>query len=108
VHFATFPIVVKYRPGLATNRTDLERRLKTLGASEAGEILVNVGLPRTMPYFFVGNLHKSRESHSLFVAQFYPETVASNRAASGNVHEMTASSICQSSSSYRQVDHFLR
>ena len=46
-----FPIVVNIATGLATTEPDLEDVLRTLGASRS-EILWNVGLPRTMPYFF--------------------------------------------------------
>lgn len=45
-----FPIVVNISTGLATTEPDLEDVLKTLGASKR-EVLWNVGLPRTMPYF---------------------------------------------------------
>lgn len=46
-----FPIVVNIATGLATTEPELEDVLKALGASKF-DILWNVGLPRTMPFFF--------------------------------------------------------
>jgi NitT/TauT family transport system permease protein len=81
-----FPIVVNIATGLATTEPDLEDVLKTLGASKS-EILWNVGLPRTMPYFFASLKVAITLS---FVGAVLSETVASNRGI-GNVM-MTASS----------------
>ena len=81
-----FPIVVNIATGLATTEPDLEDVLKTMGASKA-EILWNVGLPRTMPYFFASLKVAITLS---FVGAVLSETVASNRGI-GNVM-MTASS----------------
>ena len=81
-----FPIVVNIATGLATTEPDLEDVLKTLGASKR-EILWNVGLPRTMPYFFASLKVAITLS---FVGAVLSETVASNRGI-GNVM-MTASS----------------
>lgn len=81
-----FPIVVNIATGLATTEPDLEDVLKTLGASKT-EILWNVGLPRTMPYFFASLKVAITLS---FVGAVLSETVASNRGI-GNVM-MTASS----------------
>jgi len=81
-----FPIVVNIATGLATTEPDLEDVLKTLGASKS-EILWNVGLPRTMPYFFASLKVAITLS---FVGAVLSETVASNRGI-GNVI-MTASS----------------
>lgn len=81
-----FPIVVNIATGLATTEPDLEDVLKTLGASKS-EILWNVGLPRTMPYFFASLKVAITLS---FVGAVLSETVASNRG-NGNVM-MTASS----------------
>ena len=81
-----FPIVVNIATGLATTEPDLEDFLKTLGASKS-EILWNVGLPRTMPYFFASLKVAITLS---FVGAVLSETVASNRGI-GNVM-MTASS----------------
>ena len=81
-----FPIVVNIATGLATTEPDLEDVLKTLWASKS-EILWNVGLPRTMPYFFASLKVAITLS---FVGAVLSETVASNRGI-GNVM-MTASS----------------
>ena len=81
-----FPIVVNIATGLATTEPDLEDVLRTLGASRS-EILWNVGLPRTMPYFFASLKVAITLS---FVGAVLSETVASNRGI-GNVM-MTASS----------------
>ncbi len=70
-----FPIVVNIATGLATTEPDLEDVLKTLGASKS-EILWNVGLPRTMPYFFASLKVAITLS---FVGAVLSETVASNR-----------------------------
>lgn len=81
-----FPIVVNIATGLATTEPELEDVLKTLGASKT-EILWNVGLPRTMPYFFASLKVAITLS---FVGAVLSETVASNKGI-GNVM-MTASS----------------
>lgn len=81
-----FPIVVNIATGLATTEPELEDVLKALGASKR-EILWNVGLPRTMPFFFASL--KVAVSYA-FVGAVLAETVASNRGI-GNVM-MTASS----------------
>ncbi|MBQ0749799.1 MAG: ABC transporter permease [Roseovarius sp.] len=81
-----FPIVVNIATGLATTEPELEDVLKTLGASKS-EILWNVGLPRTMPYFFASLKVAITLS---FVGAVLSETVASNMGI-GNVM-MTASS----------------
>ena len=46
-----FPIVVNVATGLATTEPELEDVMKALRATKL-DILFNVGLPRTMPYFF--------------------------------------------------------
>jgi NitT/TauT family transport system permease protein len=46
-----FPIVVNVAAGLATVEPELEDVLRSLGASKR-DILVKVGLPRSLPYFF--------------------------------------------------------
>ena len=81
-----FPIVVNVATGLATIEPELEDVLKALGASKL-DILWNVGLPRTMPFFFASL--KVAVSYA-FVGAVLSETVASNRGI-GNVM-MTASS----------------
>src|ERR1700709_142503 len=80
------PIGVNIATGLATTEPELEDVLKALGASKF-DILWNVGLPRTMPFFFASL--KVAVSYA-FVGAVLSETVASNRGI-GNVM-MTASS----------------
>lgn len=46
-----FPIVVNVATGLATIEPETEDVLRALGASKA-DIVVKVGIPRAMPYFF--------------------------------------------------------
>lgn len=48
---AFFPIVVNVAAGLATVEPELEDVLRSLGASRQ-DILLKVGLPRSMPFFF--------------------------------------------------------
>lgn len=81
-----FPIVVNVATGLATTEPELEDVLRALGASK-GDILWNVGLPRTMPFFFASL--KVAVTYA-FVGTVLSETVASNRGI-GNVM-MSASS----------------
>ncbi len=81
-----FPIVVNIATGLATTEPELEDVLKALGAKKL-DILWNVGLPRTMPFFFASL--KVAVTYA-FVGTVLAETIASNRGI-GNVM-MTASS----------------
>lgn len=81
-----FPIAVNIATGLATTEPEMEDVLKALGASKL-DILWNVGLPRTMPFFFASL--KVAITYA-FVGTVLAETVASNRGI-GNVM-MTASS----------------
>ena len=81
-----FPIVVNIATGLATTEPEMEDVLKALGASKL-DILWNVGLPRTMPFFFASL--KVAITYA-FVGTVLAETVASNRGI-GNVM-MSASS----------------
>ncbi|MET0905003.1 MAG: ABC transporter permease [Tardiphaga sp.] len=81
-----FPIVVNIATGLATTEPELEDVLNALGASKL-DILWNVGLPRTMPFFFASL--KVAVSYA-FVGAVLAETVASKRGL-GNVM-MSASS----------------
>lgn len=75
-----FPIVVNVATGLATTEPELEDVMKALHASKV-DILWNVGLPRTMPFFFAS----LKVSVTLaFVGTVISETVASNRGI-GNV-----------------------
>ena len=75
-----FPVVVNVATGLATTEPELEDVLRALGASK-GDILWNVGLPRTMPYLFAS----LKIAITLaFVGTVLSETVAANRGI-GNV-----------------------
>jgi NitT/TauT family transport system permease protein len=70
-----FPVVVNVATGLATTEPELEDVMKALKASKF-DILWNVGLPRTMPYFFAS----LKVAITLaFVGSVISETVASNR-----------------------------
>jgi NitT/TauT family transport system permease protein len=81
-----FPIVVNVATGLATTEPELEDVMRALHASKL-EILWNVGLPRTMPYFFAS----LKVSVTLaFVGTVISETVASNRGI-GNVMMIASS-----------------
>ena len=83
---SVFPIVVNVATGLATTEPELEDVMKTLGASKA-EILWNVSLPRTMPYFFAS----LKVSVTLaFVGTVIAETVASNKGI-GNLMMIASS-----------------
>ncbi|MGI4747595.1 MAG: ABC transporter permease [Janthinobacterium lividum] len=69
-----FPIVVNIATGLATTEPDLEDFMQTLGATKM-DTLLNVGLPRTMPYFFAS----LKVAVTLaFVGTVISETIASN------------------------------
>jgi NitT/TauT family transport system permease protein len=81
-----FPIVVNIATGLATTEPELEDVLKSLGASKL-DLLLNVGLPRTMPFFFAS---LKIAATFAFVGTVLAETVASNKGI-GNVM-MSASS----------------
>jgi NitT/TauT family transport system permease protein len=81
-----FPIVVNIATGLATTEPELEDVMRTLRASKI-DILWNVGLPRTMPYFFAS----LKVAVTLaFVGTVISETVASNRGI-GNVMMIASS-----------------
>ena len=82
-----FPIVVNVATGLATTEPELEDVMRALKASKL-DILVNVGLPRTMPYFFAS----LKVAVTLaFVGTVIAETVASNRGI-GNLMMIASSS----------------
>ncbi|MCG6112494.1 MAG: ABC transporter permease [Paracoccus sp.] len=81
-----FPIVVNIATGLATTEPEMEDVLKSLGASKM-DLLLNVGLPRTMPFFFAS---LKIAATFAFVGTVLAETVASNKGI-GNVM-MSASS----------------
>jgi len=75
-----FPIVVNVATGLATTEPELEDVLRALGAKKR-DILLRVGLPRAMPYFFAS----LKISITLaFVGTVLSETVAANKGI-GNV-----------------------
>ena len=75
-----FPIVVNVSTGIATVEPELEDVMKSLKASKL-EILWNVGLPRSLPYFFAA----LKVSITLsFVGSVIAETVASNKGV-GNM-----------------------
>jgi NitT/TauT family transport system permease protein len=81
-----FPIVVNVATGLATTEPELEDFMRTLHATKLDR-LINVGLPRTMPYFFAS----LKVAVTLaFVGAVISETVASNRGI-GNLMMIASS-----------------
>ncbi|MCW5683600.1 MAG: ABC transporter permease [Pseudolabrys sp.] len=71
---AFFPITVNIATGIATMEPELRDVLRSLGASKM-DILLRVGLPRSMPYFFAS----LKIAITLaFVGAVISETVASN------------------------------
>jgi len=69
-----FPIVVNVATGLATLEPELEDVLRSLGATRT-DILLKVGLPRSLPFFFAS----LKVAITLaFVGTVVSETVASN------------------------------
>ena len=69
-----FPILVNVATGLATLEPELEDVLRSLGAHRR-DILLKVGLPRSLPYFFAS----LKVAITLaFVGAVVSETVASN------------------------------
>lgn len=71
---AFFPIVVNVATGLATIEPEMEDVLRALGAKKL-DIMVKVGIPRSMPYFF-GSLKVAITL--AFVGSVISETVAAN------------------------------
>jgi NitT/TauT family transport system permease protein len=69
-----FPIVVNVATGLATIEPELEDVLRALGASKL-DIMLKVGIPRAMPYFF-GSLKVAITL--AFVGAVVSETVGAN------------------------------
>ena len=70
-----FPIVVNVATGLATLEPELKDVLRSLGARPR-DILLKVGLPRAMPYFFAS----LKVAVTLaFVGSVISETIAGNR-----------------------------
>jgi NitT/TauT family transport system permease protein len=80
---AFFPIVVNVATGLATIEPEMEDVLRALGAKKL-DIMLKVGIPRSMPYFF-GSLKIAITL--AFVGSVISETVAAN---SGLGHMMLA------------------
>jgi NitT/TauT family transport system permease protein len=69
-----FPIVVNVATGLATLEPELEDVLRSLGATRT-DVLLKVGLPRSLPYFFAS----LKVAITLaFVGTVVSETVAAN------------------------------
>jgi NitT/TauT family transport system permease protein len=82
-----FPIVVNVATGLATTEPELEDVMRAMKASKL-DILLNVGLPRAMPYFFASLKVAVTQA---FVGTVIAETVASNRGI-GNLMMIASSS----------------
>jgi NitT/TauT family transport system permease protein len=82
-----FPIVVNVATGLATTEPELEDVMRAMKASKL-DILFNVGLPRTMPYFFASLKVAVTQA---FVGTVIAETIASNRGI-GNLMMIASSS----------------
>ncbi|MDF2234168.1 ABC transporter permease [Albimonas sp. CAU 1670] len=81
-----FPIVVNVATGIATVEPELEDVMKAMKASRR-DILWNVGLPRSMPYFFAS----LKVAITLaFVGSVIAETVASNKGI-GNMMMIASS-----------------
>ena len=74
-------------PGLAATEPELQDVMQTLRATK-WEILWNIGLPRTMPYFFAS---LKVAATLAFVGAVISETVASNRGI-GNLMMIASSS----------------
>ena len=82
-----FPMVVNVATGLAATEPELQDVMRTLRATK-WEILWNIGLPRTMPYFFAS---LKVAATLAFVGAVISETVASNRGI-GNLMMIASSS----------------
>ena len=82
-----FPIVVNVSTGIATVEPELEDVMRSLKASK-WETLWNIGLPRSMPYFFASLKVAITLS---FVGSVIAETVASNKGV-GNMMLIASSS----------------
>jgi NitT/TauT family transport system permease protein len=82
-----FPIVVNVATGLATTEPELEDVMRALKANKL-DILINVGLPRAMPYFFASLKVAVTQA---FVGTVIAETVASNKGI-GNLMMIASSS----------------
>lgn len=82
-----FPIVVNVSTGIATVEPELKDVMRSLKAKR-WEMLWNVGLPRSMPYFFASLKVAITLS---FVGSVIAETVASNKGV-GNMMLIASSS----------------
>jgi NitT/TauT family transport system permease protein len=82
-----FPIVVNVSTGIATVEPELEDVMKSLKASK-WETLINIGIPRSMPYFFASLKVAITLS---FVGSVIADTVASNKGV-GNMMLIASSS----------------
>ncbi|WP_158807119.1 ABC transporter permease [Beijerinckia sp. L45] len=81
-----FPIVVNVATGLSATEPELQDVMKTLRATKL-EILWNIGLPRSMPYFFAS---LKVAATLAFVGSVISETVASNKGI-GNLMMIASS-----------------
>jgi NitT/TauT family transport system permease protein len=84
---AVFPIIVNVAAGLATTEPELEDVMSAMKASKL-DILINVGFPRAMPYFFASLKVAVTQA---FVGTVIAETVASNKGI-GNLMMIASSS----------------
>ena len=81
-----FPVAVNVAIGLATLEPELEDVLRSLGASHM-DIIIKVGLPRSMPYFFAS----LKVAITLaFVGSVIAETLASNIGIGALVEQASA------------------
>ena len=84
---SVFPIIVNVAAGLATTEPELEDVMRAMKASKL-DILINVGFPRAMPYFFASLKVAVTQA---FVGTVIAETVASNKGI-GNLMMIASSS----------------
>lgn len=94
-----FPIVVNVATGIATVEPELEDVMRSMKATKF-DILWNVGLPRSMPYFFASLKVAVTLS---FVGSVIAETVASNKGV-GNLMMIASSSFNVPLVFFRPVD----
>jgi NitT/TauT family transport system permease protein len=81
-----FPVAVNVATGLATLEPELEDVLRSLGATRR-DIVIKVGLPRAMPYFFAS----LKVAITLaFVGSVIAETLASNEGIGTLVEQASA------------------
>jgi NitT/TauT family transport system permease protein len=81
-----FPVAVNVAIGLATLEPELEDVLRSMGASQR-DIIIKVGLPRSMPYFFAS----LKIAITLaFVGSVISETLASNVGIGSLVEQASA------------------